>query len=590
MAILAGAFERVRGISAEPARWKKSRSEKERTYMAKRSAEFVLGNALRAFGFVASFGMLSVSFLIAKVGWGQNATAWPPPATPRDQSVELAMKIKQPFTVVAVGDMLQMVPISRSDDSGEQFLLNLMRNADVTVANNENTVLDTTTFTGRISHMETPAVVADDWANMGIKMMTKANNHTFDDGDDGVWDDFKQLDRVGIVHVGVGRNMTEARLARYYSTPKGIVGLVGVYSNNLNPSQLNGSPRGPAIIVSQEQLTELRAMRDSIVARRNEVGNPIVVPPPDPDGRTSVFGLTFKVDSAPALAEANTTSEGVPARSLGTITSKANTLGLVTYNGVTSAQMAQLRAIAGDQGKSDGDTLSAFGVNFKVTPGPGEYHYDMDQQDERDILREVRTGKQFSDFEVATIHWHQNRFAFQHYSFDHYPADFEIKFAHDCIDQGADAFIGHGVHTIKGVEIYNGKPIFYGVSNFVMQQQIFASWRDRGFEPPTPLAGPIVGEGQVNEVQWSWMQRPDNFEGLLASMHYENGRLTEVRIYPVDEGLTPRPGSQLGIPRKPTSEIAQQILEHIVEYSKPFGTKIVIENGVGVIRIPQAQR
>jgi poly-gamma-glutamate capsule biosynthesis protein CapA/YwtB (metallophosphatase superfamily) len=502
------------------------------------------------------------------------------------------MKIKQPFTLVAVGDMLQMVPISKSNDPDLQFLLNLMRGADMTAANNENTVVDTTTFAGRISHMETPAVVADDWANMGIKMMTKANNHTFDDGDEGVLDDFRQLDRVGIVHVGVGPNMTEARLARYYSTPKGIVGLVGVYANNINPSQLNGSPRGAAISVSPEQLTVLRAMRDSIVARRNEVGNPIVVPPSDPEGETSVFGLTFRVASAKeasASGEGNTASEGPAARSMNTITSKANTLGLVTYNGVTSAQMAQLRVIAGDQGKSNGDTLSAFGVYFKVAPGPGEYHYDMDQQDERDILREVRTGKQFSDFEVATIHWHQNRFAFQHYSFDHYPADFEIQFAHDCIDQGADAFIGHGVHTIKGIEIYKGKPIFYGVSNFVMQQQIFASWRDRGFEPPTPLTGPIVGQGQVNEMQWSWMQRPDNFEGLLASMHYENGRLTEVRIYPVDEGVTTRAGSQLGIPRKPTPEIAQQILEHVVEYSKPFGTKIVVENGVGVIRIPQAQ-
>jgi hypothetical protein len=568
--------------------------------MTNKFAEVLSRNAPRAFSLVASFAVLCSPFLISKAGWGQNANAWPPPATPRDQNIELAMKIKQPFTLVAVGDMLQMLPISKSNDPDVQFLLNLMRGADMTDANNENTVVNTTTFTGRISHMETPAVVADDWANMGIKMMTKANNHTFDDGDEGVWDDFKELDRVGIVHVGVGRNMTEARLARYYSTPKGIVGLVGVYANNINPSQLNGSPRGAAVIVTSEQLTELRAMRDSIVARRNEVGNPIVVPPPDPDGETSVFGQTFKVAPAPgdantakaasASGEANTASEGVPARNLGTITSKANTLGLVTYNGVTSAQIAQLRAIAGDQGTNDGDTLSAFGVNFRVTPGPGEYHYDMDQQDERDILREVRTGKQFSDFEVATIHWHQNRFAFQHYSFDHYPADFEIKFAHDCIDQGADAFIGHGVHTIKGVEIYKGKPIFYGVSNFVMQQQIFASWRDRGSEPPTPLTGPIVGQGQVNEVQWSWMQRPDNFEGLLASMHYENGHLTEVRIYPVDEGLTPRPGSQLGIPRKPSPEIAQQILQQVVEYSKPFGTKIEVENGVGVIRIPQAQQ
>jgi poly-gamma-glutamate capsule biosynthesis protein CapA/YwtB (metallophosphatase superfamily) len=519
---------------------------------------------------------------------GQNAIPWPPPTAPRDQKVELAMKIKQPFTLVAVGDMLQMVPFSKNNDPDIQFLMNIMRAADMTDANNENTVVDTTTFTGPISHMETPAVVADDWANMGIKMMTKANNHTFDDGEDGVWDDFKQLDRVGIVHVGVGRNLTEARLARYAATPKGTVGLVGVYAEN-DASELMAAPMGRVTTVTPEQLTQIRAIRDSIVARRNEVGNPIVVPPPDPEGETNVWGVTFKVGKQGEAATSDISQLMTERRRReGTITSKRNSLDLKTYNGVTATQMAQLRSIAGDTG--EGDTLSAFGVDFKITPGPGEYSYDMLPQSERDILREVRTGKQFSDFEVATIHWHQNRFAFQHYSFDHYPPEYQTRFAHDVIDQGADAFFAHGVHTIKGVEIYKGKPIFYGLSNFVVQEEIFESWRDRGVEPPTSPSGPIVGEGQNNEVSWSWMQRPDNFEALLASMHYENGQLAEVKIYPVDLGLTFRPGSQLGTPKRPSPEIAKQILDHVVEYSKPFGTKIVIENGVGIIRIPLSER
>jgi hypothetical protein len=35
--------------------------------------------------------------------------------------------------------------------------------------------------------------------------------------------------------------------------------------------------------------------------------------------------------------------------------------------------------------------------------------------------------------------------------------------------------------------------------------------------------------------------------------------------------------------------MARKILEHVVDYSKPFGTKITIENVVGVIRIPASQ-
>ena len=48
--------------------------------------------------------------------------------------------------------------------------------------------------------------------------------------------------------------------------------------------------------------------------------------------------------------------------------------------------------------------------------------------------------------------------------------------------------------------------------------------------------------------------------------------------------------SQLGTPRRPTPAVAKKILDEVIEYSKPFHTKIVVENGVGVIRIPLAER
>jgi poly-gamma-glutamate capsule biosynthesis protein CapA/YwtB (metallophosphatase superfamily) len=532
-------------------------------------------------------GTLAAALLPLHVG-AQNALAEPPPTQLRDQNRELGMKIQPRFTLVAVGDMLQRVPFSNSNDPRIQALMKIMRGADITVANNENTVVDPDTFTGPISHMEAVPAVAADWANMGIRMVTKANNHTFDDGDAGVWEDFRLLDRVGIVHVGVGRNLTEARLARYYATPKGTVAMVGIYANS---KELNAIPTGQAVVVTPEQLKQLRAMRDSVVARRNETTNPILVPPRDPEGVTSVWGIIFKVAGAPdkplssgdAVMDEALQRYHESGRKRPTIEGKSNELTLTNYIGVTAPQLEQLRAMVNDHGT--GTRLNAFGLNFQVTPGPGEYHYEMSPQAEREILREIRTGKQFADFEVAAIHWHQNRFAFQHYSFDHYPADYQVQFAHDAIDQGADAFVAHGVHTIKGVEIYHGKPIFYGVSNFVVQEHIFHSWRDFGSQKPVSLTGPIEGEGEANERQWAWMERPDNFEALLTSSTYENGKLVEVRIYPVDVGGPDRPGSQLGTPRQPSPEVAARILRELAEYSKPFGTRIDIQDGVGVIRI-----
>jgi hypothetical protein len=219
---------------------------------------------------------------------------------------------------------------------------------------------------------------------------------------------------------------------------------------------------------------------------------------------------------------------------------------------------------------------------------------------------------------VTNAHWHQNRYAFQAYSFDHFPADFEIKFAPEAIDNGADVFVAQGVHTLKGVEIYNRKPIFYGTSNFIFQSSIMPAplGKPRGSsdspEPDTatqaraliakgvvppellPMAHAIAGISEdedhpdaivgEHDNQGFWQLRA-NLEAILTESHFENAKLTEVRIYPVDLGLTPRPGSQVGIPRRPAPEVALKILDEIFESSEPFGTHISVEDRVGVIRL-----
>ena len=239
---------------------------------------------------------------------------------------------------------------------------------------------------------------------------------------------------------------------------------------------------------------------------------------------------------------------------------------------------------------------------------PGEHSFDMNPQDLKEILTQIKTGKEASEFLATNMHWHQNRFDFQHYSYDHFPADFEIKFAHDAIDQGADLFVAEGVHTIKGVEIYKGKPIFYGVSNYIFQSGLMPLGKGSlpggsrgGFGDALP-AGEASGGGRgaqgaadsneivgEHETQGFWQLLP-NLEGLLSQSHYENGKLTEVRIYPVDLGQTYRPTSEVGIPRRPTPAVTKKILDELIEYSKPFNTKIVLENGVAIIRIPPSEQ
>ena len=44
---------------------------------------------------------------------------------------------------------------------------------------------------------------------------------------------------------------------------------------------------------------------------------------------------------------------------------------------------------------------------------------------------------------------------------------YEYPVSHAAIDAGADIVIGHHAHIARGIEIYNGKPIYHGLGNFV---------------------------------------------------------------------------------------------------------------------------
>ena len=45
------------------------------------------------------------------------------------------------------------------------------------------------------------------------------------------------------------------------------------------------------------------------------------------------------------------------------------------------------------------------------------------------------------------------------------PAAFVIEWARACVDAGADIVTASGPHMMRGIEIYNGKPIFYSLGN-----------------------------------------------------------------------------------------------------------------------------
>jgi poly-gamma-glutamate synthesis protein (capsule biosynthesis protein) len=78
--------------------------------------------------------------------------------------------------------------------------------------------------------------------------------------------------------------------------------------------------------------------------------------------------------------------------------------------------------------------------------------------------------------------------------------------------------------------------------------------------------------------------RPINFESMITVSEYDEGLLKAIKLYPT-HGSYDGPVSQLGMPRMAEPEMAQEILARVQKLSEPFGTKITIEDNVGIIQV-----
>jgi hypothetical protein len=456
---------------------------------------------------------------------------------PVDLQRELATKIKGPFTLVAVGDLLPEHAVTQISDPEVQGTFKIVRNADAAFANMESNIADYLRYEGPIVRTTGPKDIAADVKAMGFDIVSRANNHTTEGGAEGMLETDRWLDQAGVVHAGDGRNLDEAREAKYFESAKGRIGLVSMYAlspaggGSMDPAtyklgRAGGSPGLNPLhltmyqLVTPEQLEELRKIQDSIYAHRTEQEYPVPAVP-------------------------------------------------------TNAPQNRLR-------------LSPVGEWYKAGTPPGGLSYTMDPEDLRQNLRSIRNGKELSDLMIATIHTHEGDSSLVQNSLSEYPPDFLVELAHKSIENGADVFVGTGVHVLRGIEIYQGRPIFYGLSSFVFQlnQQTVPIER---YKDPWTKADPYTTEMTDAEVLWRYWDavgrmKQINMESVITESRYDGGRLLQVRLYPIDLKFD-APLSDRGIPHLASAETAQRILERLQKLSKPFGTIIKIEGNVGVISV-----
>lgn len=256
----------------------------------------------------------------------------------------------------------------------------------------------------------------------------------------------------------------------------------------------------------------------------------------------------------------------------------ANTIRSTEVGQVSEADLAVLARITGTK---PGAPVRIKGRDFRAVEAPTTpmtIGYDLNPKDLAANLLAVRQARQNGNFVVFSLHNHEPGNASQT------PADFAPGLAHQIIDAGADVYMGHGPHQLRGIEIYKGKPIFYSLGNFAMMNNSLDDVPADMFDQFGVTPGSVTTPELLQARNAKSFSDPNLYESVIATTHFRDGRLTEVRLYPIDLGVTAT-GAARGVPHMADAATGARILERLQRLSEPFGTRIDIVKGVGIIRV-----
>lgn len=427
-------------------------------------------------------------------------------------------------TFAVTGDAFMTRRLPKDGNDGLEEIQEVLGRNDVCFSNLEMTVHNQegypAAFSGGTWAMSDPGVL-DDLKRYGFNLFNTANNHTGDFGHGGMLATIRHLRERGMLFAGTGENLAEASAPVYVETRGARVAMVAACSS-YHDSDMAGNQS--LAMKGRPGLNPLRFTKTFHVEQ------------PYFDMLSEVAEKT-KMNAALKIDIANGYRQPLP-------------------EGV----------------------LNFGGMNFRLDSENGMTTEPLKKDMDR-ILASVREAKRQADYALVSIHTH----AFKGESLEE-PPDYLVTFAHACIDEGADAVIGHGVHVLRGIEIYKGRIIFYGLGNFIFQTETVALQPAEAYEnagmPYDTEVGEYMSVRSKNGTRGYAVQE-DVWRSVIAEFTAEDGQMKEIRLHPVSLGMG-EARSRLGIPRLSHDTAT---LEHLAAVSKPYGTEIQIENGVGVITL-----
>jgi poly-gamma-glutamate capsule biosynthesis protein CapA/YwtB (metallophosphatase superfamily) len=430
--------------------------------------------------------------------------------------------IKRLTSFVATGDAFITRNLPIPDEKFDKVSALIQKN-DVRFTNLENTVHHNEGIPAAVSGgtwaMADPSVLNDIKA-YGFNLIAWANNHSLDYSFEGLRATEKYLNEKGLVHAGVGQNLSEASAPKYLETPSGRIALIAVTST-FHESNIAGEQRRD--MVGRPGINPLRSKETFFVSRdKLDILKQI----------SKVTKINAKTDLAIKEGFISTQEDG-------------------------SFQFGNYRFIEREE------------EGFLTEP--------LDKDVQR-IINRIKEAKRQAAFVLVSLHAHEMRGDNKEE-----PSEFLITFARRCIEEGADAIIGHGPHILRGIEIYQGRPIFYSLGNFIFQNETVRAlptdfYEKYGLTNESTVADAFDTRSKNNTIGFA--ANPKIWQSIIAEWKVEDGKLIDVTLYPIELGFD-QPRFEKGWPSLSENN---EILENLSRLSMRFGTKIDIDGNIGRIQ------
>lgn len=371
------------------------------------------------------------------------------------------------------------------------------------------------------TYIRTNPEVFGDCLGFGFNMTSFNNNHAMDFSYGGLLKTIEYVNEYDIPNSGVGKNLGEASAPCYLDTPNGRVALISV-NTSFNPSMMAGeqSRRFPG----RPGINGLRHEQKLILTKENFEKIKEI-------GEKTGINVSRKISIAEGYAKEF--DEGI-------------------------YEMGDLRFEMGEETKL-------------VTK--------CNKEDLERIKKSIFEAQLQADYIIISVHSHQLAG-----NSKETPSEFLEEFAHFCIDNGANAVVGHGPHLLRPIEVYKNRPIFYSLGDFILQLYSVEIAPEDFFNKQG-----LTSDSTVHELL---AKRSAGFtRGLMADKKMnetvipywetdEKGDLTHLELLP----LTLSMGGKKSDEGLPFIADDTSFIERLAEMSAPYGTEIKMKGKVAACK------